>query len=125
MYGKFGNNHVFGLPGNPVAAFLDFELYVGPLIRRMAGEEGFEPKWLSGITMGEFRITSDKPHMKPARVELVDGVWRVEPTSSMGSADILGIVGTNAFAKFHEGRYTVPSGEKVQFLFHRGKPYGA
>jgi molybdopterin molybdotransferase len=125
LYGKFGNSHVFGLPGNPVAAFLDFELYVGPLIRRMAGEEGFESKWLSGITMGEFRIKSDKPHLKPVRVGLVDGVWQVEPASSMGSADILSIVGTNAFAKFTEGRYTVPSGERVQFLFHRGKPYGA
>jgi molybdopterin molybdotransferase len=125
LYGKIGSKHVYGLPGNPVAAYLDFELYVGPLIRRMAGETNFEPEWLSGITKGEFRIKSDRPHLKPARVELIDGVWNIAPAASMGSADILSIVGTNAFAKYPDGRYTVPSGEKAQFLFHRGKQNGA
>lgn len=125
LYGRFGKTHVFGLPGNPVANFLAFEMYVGPLIRRMAGEENYTPRWHKGISTGEFRVNSDRVHLKPASVELVEGVWMVQPAVTRGSADIFSIVGTNAFARFKEGRYSVPAGEEVQFLFHRGKTYGA
>ena len=107
-----------------MAVFLDFELYVGPLIRRMAGEEGYTPHWLDGVTAGEFHVRSDRTHLKPAKAELVDGVWRIHPAKSMGSADIFSIVGTNSFARFKEGKYSVPAGESVQFLLHRGKSYG-
>ena len=32
-----GTAHFFGLPGNPVSSFVTFELFVRPLLRRLAG----------------------------------------------------------------------------------------
>lgn len=36
-YGRAGGCHLFGLPGNPVSAFVTFELFVRPLLRQLAG----------------------------------------------------------------------------------------
>ncbi len=125
LYGKKGSTHIFGLPGNPVAVFIGFELYVGPLIRQLAGEGNFQTKWHKGVSTAEFKVNGDRTIFKPAIVEPVDGLWKVQPVPSHGSADIYSIVGTNAFAKFKEGKYSVPEGTEVEFFFHRGKPYGA
>ena len=42
-FGQIGDCVVLGLPGNPVAVFVCFLLYVWPLLRRMGGAEWPEP----------------------------------------------------------------------------------
>ena len=42
-FGQIGNCAVLGLPGNPVAVFVCFLLYVWPLLRRMGGAPWPEP----------------------------------------------------------------------------------
>jgi molybdopterin molybdotransferase len=45
LFARRGSQIIFGLPGNPLAAYLCFHLYVEPALRRVAGlpveEEGF------------------------------------------------------------------------------------
>jgi molybdopterin molybdotransferase len=36
-YGRIGNAHFFGLPGNPVSVMVTFELFVRPTMRRLLG----------------------------------------------------------------------------------------
>jgi molybdopterin molybdotransferase len=36
-YGRIGNTHFFGLPGNPVSALVTFELFVRPALWKLAG----------------------------------------------------------------------------------------
>jgi molybdopterin molybdotransferase len=43
-FGQIGDCAVLGLPGNPVAVFVCFLLYVWPLLRRMGGAEWPEPR---------------------------------------------------------------------------------
>jgi molybdopterin molybdotransferase len=43
-FGQIGDTVVLGLPGNPVAVFVCFLLYVRPLLRRMGGAAWPEPK---------------------------------------------------------------------------------
>ena len=124
LFGKRGMNYIFGLPGNPVAAYLGFELYAGPMIRRMAGEVGFRTRWFKGVSVGNFRVSSDRAQFKPCRVEWEDRGWKVYPVATKGSADIFSVVGTNAFGRFEKGNYTVPIGEEVDFFFTRGGLYG-
>jgi molybdopterin molybdotransferase len=120
-----GSTLVFGLPGNPVASFFGFELYVGPAVRRLAGETDFRTMWFEGIAAERFDINSDRSVFKVARVER-DGLrWIVHPKASHGSADIFSVVGSNAFARFEKGQYSVSASEKISFFFHRGKQIGA
>lgn len=37
FFGKRGEKLVFGLPGNPVSAYITFQLFVAPALRKMAG----------------------------------------------------------------------------------------
>jgi len=43
-FGQIGGSVVLGLPGNPVAVFVCFLLYVWPLLRRMGGADWPEPR---------------------------------------------------------------------------------
>jgi molybdopterin molybdotransferase len=43
MHGRLGAMHVFGLPGNPVSAYVCAVLFLVPLIRRLAGRAEVEP----------------------------------------------------------------------------------
>lgn len=124
LFGKRGTNYVFGLPGNPVAAYLGFELYAGPMIRRLAGEVGFRTRWFKGVSAGDFKVESDWTQFKACKVEWEDRGWKAYPVESKGSADILSVVGTNAFARFEKGDYTVQSGEEVDFFFTRAGLHG-
>ena len=44
MLGQVGDTAVVGLPGNPVAVFVCFLMYVWPLIRRLGGAQWREPR---------------------------------------------------------------------------------
>jgi molybdopterin molybdotransferase len=124
LFGKHETTYVFGMPGNPVAAYLGFELYAGPMIRRMAGEVEYKTRWYKGIAAGDFKVSSDRTQFKASKVYWDEGVWKAEPVPSRGSADILAVVGTNSFVRFDKGKYTVPAGNEVDFFFTRGHLHG-
>src|SRR5262249_45367398 len=65
-FGQIGNCVVVGLPGNPVAVFVCFLLYVYPLLRRMGGADWPEPR--------RYRLPAlfDFPNRKTGRREF----WR-------------------------------------------------
>jgi len=44
MFGQIGRSIVVGLPGNPVAVFVCFLMYVWPLLRRLSGAPWPEPR---------------------------------------------------------------------------------
>ena len=66
LYGRASNQraHVFGLPGNPVSAFVTFLLFVRPALLRLAGAADPElPLWTVPATAGEqLDHRGDRPH---------------------------------------------------------------
>jgi molybdopterin molybdotransferase len=124
LFARHDKTLVFGLPGNPVAAFLGFELYVGPLIRRMCGDTEYKTRFMTAIACNDFKVSSDREYFYPARIYFRDDEWIAEPVSARGSADICSIVNANAFARFEKGKYTVSKGDRIKFFFLRGKSYG-
>ncbi len=66
-YGKVGNAHFFGLPGNPVAVMVTFYEFVQPSIKRMMGCTETEP--------AQFKVQCDSRVRKtPGRVEYQRGI---------------------------------------------------
>jgi molybdopterin molybdotransferase len=47
--GRLGAMHVLGLPGNPVSAYVCALLFLGPLIRRLAGRTDLGPDTASAV----------------------------------------------------------------------------
>jgi molybdopterin molybdotransferase len=94
---------VFGLPGNPVSAFMQFELLVRPLIYRMMNGN-WEPFTVPMQMKDTFsRRSADRQAMVPVRIT---GDGMVSPVEYHGSAHISALVPA-------EGIIMVPAGKKI------------
>lgn len=70
LFGRAGQCAIFGLPGNPVSAFMTFLLFVRPAILRMRGANESElslPKSEAQLAE-ELQNRSDRPHYVRGRV---------------------------------------------------------
>lgn len=67
VWGRLGETHWFGLPGNPVSAFATWWLLVRPALRRLAGQQDTAARRLRA-TLGEVITNrSDRRHFLRAR----------------------------------------------------------
>jgi molybdopterin molybdotransferase len=101
---------VFGLPGNPVSSFLQFELLVRPVICEMMGCQ-FVPVTFSLPMKDSFtRRTTDRMAWIPVVISK-DG--RVSPVEYHGSAHISALASADGIIMLPEGKKTIEKGEVV------------
>jgi molybdopterin molybdotransferase len=87
---------VFGLPGNPVSAFVAFELFVTPVLRALQGLPAETLSLIRGVLSSAVREKSGRTAFLPARVEFQRGMVEIAPVNWKGSADIFSPVNANA-----------------------------
>ena len=77
LFGRVGQCSIFGLPGNPVSAFVTFLLFVRPAILRLMGarEDQLSLLRTNAILTEELRNDGDRPHY--VRGQLSDGRFSV------------------------------------------------
>jgi len=85
LFGKRNKSYVFGLPGNPVSSFIQFELLVKPLLYKLMGHDCKQGKLL-------LPMASDFERKKTARDKWIPGIitekGEVQLTDYHGSAHI-------------------------------------
>jgi len=59
-YGKIREKYFFGLPGNPVSAFVTFYQLVQPALRKLAGEISVAPLRIPAIAEHNFRSAKNR-----------------------------------------------------------------
>jgi molybdopterin molybdotransferase len=111
MFGKLGPVPVFGLPGNPVSAFVTFLLFVRPALLKMAGCTRFQEPRIQAEAGEELRNSGDRPHY--LRVCLRDGVVRL--TGRQESHALFGLAQANALARLEPGQ-VVPAGDRLPVI---------
>lgn len=106
---------VFGLPGNPVSAFVTFALFVRPALLQMMGAGPAELTLPSGsATAGaELRNAGDRPHYQHGTV---DDEGRFRPAGMQQSHALFGLSRSDALVRVEAG-VTVRAGESVRALF--------
>ena len=108
---------VFGLPGNPVAAFVCFLIFARPALHRLAGALWPEP-------VGYPLVARFSARKKPGRTELLraraDGAGGVGKFRSDGSGLIGGLVWSDGLVMLDHDRGAVEEGEIVRFLPYAG-----
>jgi molybdopterin molybdotransferase len=64
LFGRAGGCSIFGLPGNPVSAFITFLLFVRPAILRLmgAGDDGLQLPRVPAILTSDLENDGDRPH---------------------------------------------------------------
>jgi molybdopterin molybdotransferase len=106
-----------GLPGNPVAVFVCFLLYVWPMLRRMGGAQWPEPRRFSLPAMFAF------PDRKVGRREFWRGTLRETPAGLAvdkfardGSGLISGLRAADGLIEIGEDVPAVHVGDRVAFI---------
>ncbi len=103
-FGVFGGTPFFGLPGNPVSAFVSYEQLVRPALLKMAGSRSlFRPR--IGVIAGQ-DFETDPAKQVFLRVRVVgreDGSWVVEASGGQ-SSNVL------SAAAYADGLAVVPVG---------------
>jgi molybdopterin molybdotransferase len=116
-FGQIGNCVVLALPGNPVAVFVCFLLYVWPLLRRMGGAQWPEPRRYRLPALFTF------PDRKTGRREFWRGVLKETPRGLAvdkfardGSGLISGLRAANGLIDIPEDVPHVAPGDLVAFI---------
>jgi molybdopterin molybdotransferase len=115
-----GDRLLFGLPGNPAAAMLCFELFVRPALRRMLGDPHPEPTRVRAVLRGSALARL------PALTFFPRGVLRAEgsrlaftPGGQQSSMQIGSWASANAVAQLEPGAGRVEPGDELDALLLR------
>jgi molybdopterin molybdotransferase len=110
LFGTKGDALVFGLPGNPVSAFVCFELFVRPALRVLAGHADPGPR-LTRLPIAEgIAEVNDRPTYRPARLELREEGYRVHPLPWLGAPDLRGLQPADALLVLPPGESRLDPG---------------
>ncbi|MBT4727331.1 MAG: molybdopterin molybdotransferase MoeA [Bacteroidetes bacterium] len=109
-FGIKESKRIFGLPGNPVSSYIQFELLVRPLLAEMMGHT-FNPLQIS-MEMGIDHSRKRSERMSWYPITIADN-GTVIPASYHGSAHIHGLESADGISFFPIGKAEIKKGEKV------------
>ena len=121
-YGKIGNAHFFGLPGNPVSVMVTFYEFVRDALLTLQGQRDIQP-------LPTFKVTLAAPIKKmPGRTEFQRGIlssdgaagWTVRTTGDQGSGILSSMSQANCFIVLSSETGNVAAGELVDVQILEG-----
>lgn len=106
---------VFGLPGNPVAAMVCFEMYVRPALRRIMGHTLlFRPRLQAALAEDYRKGEKDRrTHFLRVHAREEKGVWTATSTGPQGSGILSSMTRANAIAEIPEAAALLRAGDPV------------
>jgi molybdopterin molybdotransferase len=112
-YGKIGNAHYFGLPGNPVSAMVTFYQFVQDALKHLAGA--------ASLVSPTFKVTCvDAIKKATGRTEFQRGIlfkdgadWKVKTTGQQGSGILSSMSLANCFIVLDEKTGVLEAGALV------------
>jgi len=104
VFGRLGEKFLFGLPGNPVSAFVTFLLLVRPALRRWQGEHDVALPIRRGVLGEAISNSGDRRHFVRVRMDQEGNVFSAgkqasHALASLAAADgLLDVPPTTGFA---------------------------
>ena len=99
LFGRAGDCAVFGLPGNPVSAFVTFLCFVRPAIVKMMGATNLDLPKVPAKLLVDLHNESDRPHYVRGRFE--NGTFA--PVGRQESHALFGLSQSNALLRLEVG----------------------
>jgi len=112
--GLISGTPVIGLPGNPVSAFVSFEVFVRPAIRRLQGRRDLARPVVSARATQDLHGAPDKRHFVRVRLARESDGWTATPTGAQGSHMISSISAADGLAVVPEDVEAIRAGEQVR-----------
>jgi molybdopterin molybdotransferase len=115
-FGQIGNCIVLGLPGNPVAVFVCFLMYVRPVLMRLSGGAWPEPTRFPIVSNFSQKKKVGRREFWRARLEHQNGQLTVSKFERDGSGLISSLRESDGLIELAEDVDAVVSGELVDFI---------
>lgn len=121
-YGKIGNAHFFGLPGNPVSVMVTFYQFVRDALLKLSGRDPVAP-------LPTFKVPCTSSLKKaPGRTEFQRGIltrdgagnWNVRVTGEQGSGILRSMAEANCFIILPSEQGNVAAGTPVEVQVMEG-----
>jgi molybdopterin molybdotransferase len=114
-FGEYRGIPFFGLPGNPVSAFVGFEIFVRPVLERLSGQ--LDRIRLTVKVRCDEQIESDgRESYLRAKIRNENGITIATLTGHQGSGNLLSLVQADALLIIPAGVKCVPVGREVEAI---------
>ncbi|MBL8050096.1 MAG: molybdopterin molybdotransferase MoeA [Anaerolineales bacterium] len=112
-FGSYRGINFIGLPGNPVSAFVGFEVFVRPALNRMSGVGDRIRQTLKVRSEAEIESDGRESYLR-AKIQEKDGILFASLTGHQGSGNLLSLVQADALLIIPAGVKCVPAGQEVE-----------
>lgn len=114
MLGRLGTAAFTGLPGNPLSAYLGFQLFCAAQIDRLLGQEPSKPAESLATAGFDWRGQAGRTEFLPVRVRERDGTGRpVVERLGRGSASLLPLCQADGIAMIPDGCASLAAGDSI------------
>jgi molybdopterin molybdotransferase len=107
---------IFTLPGNPVSAYVSFEVFVRPVIRRMLGHDRIYRPVVRAVLAEPLASPVGKRQFARGHLQVEDGRYVVRPAGGQGSHMLGALAKANALVVVPEDVTEVKPGTAVAVL---------
>lgn len=107
---------MFGLPGNPVASMVTFEIFVRPAILKMMGHKKIFRPIIDATIKDDLKKKENRRHFIRASVQSDGDGYVVETTGDQGSHMMTSMTKANGLIIFHENDTAIKAGDKVKVM---------
>ncbi len=111
-FGNYKNIPFIGLPGNPVSAFVGFEVFVRETIGRLSGISDGGRHTVRVRCVDEILSDGRESYLR-ANLHIQDGIYVAKLTGHQGSGNLLSLVQADALLIIPSGVKCVPAGQEV------------
>ncbi len=114
-YGKIGEAHFFGLPGNPVSVMVTFYQFVRDALLTLQGVAPLPVQpLLKAICTSPIKKAPGRTEFQRGVLYLEDSVWKVRVTGEQGSGILKSMSDANCFILLNDATGNVAAGATVE-----------
>lgn len=105
---------VFGLPGNPVSALVNFYIFIKPALDHLFNQKQIDS--IKAILQNDLKKKDGKRHFSRGILCNENGEWKVTSTFSQSSGNLVEMSRANCLIEIEEEKINPVKGEKVKCI---------
>jgi len=114
MFGSFKEVPLIGLPGNPVSAYIGFEVFVRPVLNKLSGLKFVNRVSNVAILLESIESDGRESYLR-VNIFNNNGEWQAKLTGHQGSGNLMSLVIADALIIVPAGVKYLHTGSKVEF----------
>ena len=117
-FGRVGpdSTPIYTLPGNPVSAFVSFEIFVRPVLRRLQALEPLHRPTVRAVLKSSVQSPAGKRQFLRGALDVEDGRYVVDTVGGPGSHLLAGLANANCFIVVPEDQTHLAAGDAATVM---------